>query len=289
MRPQGLKTKIFLDSGSPDETKQALNLLGFLDGQTTNPTLIAKNPQAQARLSRGEKFTELEIYDFYKKVVTEISELVPGGSVSIEVYSDKDTTFNQLFTQGKDMFCWIPNAHIKYPITTPGLEAARRSVKEGMRVNMTLCFSQEQAAAVYAATDGASLGQVFVSPFVGRLDDKGENGMSLIVNMIKMFKAGDGHVEVLVASVRSLNHFLYSLSMGVGIITSPLKILQEWKEQGMQIPDGNFVYSKGDLIDLPYRDLDLNQDWKTFNIYHPLTEAGIDKFSLDWNGLIKKP
>ena len=72
MRPKNLKTKIFLDSGDPTETKKILNLLGFLDGQTTNPTLIAKNPKVDERIKKGKKFTKKEIYDFYKKVIQEI-------------------------------------------------------------------------------------------------------------------------------------------------------------------------------------------------------------------------
>ena len=78
MRPQNLKTKIFLDSGDPQETRDTLKLLGFLDGQTTNPTLISKNPEAKARLERGEKFSKEEIFDFYKGVVGEISTLLPN-------------------------------------------------------------------------------------------------------------------------------------------------------------------------------------------------------------------
>src|SRR3990172_71294 len=149
MKPANLKTKIFLDSGDPNETKQAIKLLGFLDGQTTNPSLIAKNPDAQ-----GKKFTEEEISSFYKGVVREISSLIPSGSISIEVYTDLDSTGDKLYQQGEMMFSWIPNAHIKYPITRSGLEAAEHSVETGIRVNMTLCFSEEQAAAVYASTLG---------------------------------------------------------------------------------------------------------------------------------------
>src|SRR5665213_318501 len=146
MRPNGLKTRIFLDSGDPAETKQAITLLGFLDGQTTNPTLVAKNPQVKQRLDRGEKFSSNEIYDFYKQVVAEISGLIPDGSVSIEVYADNTTSANDMFEQGRKMYDWIPNAHIKYPVIATGLDAAEQSIAAGMRVNMTLCFTQAQAA-----------------------------------------------------------------------------------------------------------------------------------------------
>jgi len=155
-----MDTKIFLDSGDPQETREALKILGHLDGQTTNPSLIAKNPQAQ-----GKKFTSEEVYAFYRKVVEEISGLIPQGSVSVEVYADKNTRVETMINQAKEMNTWIPNSHIKLPITQNGLEAASALVKQGIRVNMTLCFTQQQAAAVYAATKGAKKGEVFVSLF----------------------------------------------------------------------------------------------------------------------------
>ncbi len=282
-----MKTKLFLDGGDPEETRQVLDLLGFLDGQTTNPTLISKNPEAAKRLQSGEKFTKEEILNFYKSVVSKLSLLLPDGSISIEVIADKNTTASEMLAQGKDMFEWIPNAHIKYPTNSAGLEAAEESIRLGMRVNMTLVFSQEQAAAVYAATKGAVKGQVFVSPFIGRLDDKGENGMDLIENILKMYKDGDGHVEVLTASVRGMDHFLEALNLGSDIITGPVKILKEWADNGQKMPDENFVYDKKNLKEIPYQDLDLSKNWKEFNIKHDLTDIGIEKFTTDWNGLIK--
>lgn len=285
-RPQNLKTKIFLDGGDPNETREIVNLLGFLDGQTTNPTLISKNPDAKKRIERGEKFTPEEILEFYKKVVKELSVLIPEGSISIEVYADKNTKAEEMLTQGREMFSWIPNAHIKFPTTKEGLTAAEKAVKEGMRINMTLCFSQEQAAAVYVATRGAKRGHVFVSPFIGRLDDRGENGMDLIKNIIAMYKRGDGHVEVLTASVRSIGHLLYAIKLGSDIITAPYKILKEWGEKGLPIPGDDFVYHAESLKEIPYKELDLSRNWKDFNIMHELTNNGIDRFSEDWNKLI---
>lgn len=286
MKPQNLKTKIFLDSGDPKETKQALEFLGFLDGQTTNPSLIAKNPDAQGRLATGNKFSKSEVDEFYKSVVQEISSLIPDGSVSIEVYADKDTTAGDMLTEARDKWVWIPNAHIKYPTTKAGLEAAEQSIKEGMRVNMTLVFSQEQAASVYTATLGAKKGDVFLSPFIGRLDDRGENGMDFIKNTIEMYKSGDGHVEVLVASVRSMDHFYASLSLGADIITAPLKILKEWAEAGMNVPDLDFVYNPGTLKPIEYQVVDLNSAWGKYDFTHALTDTGIEKFALDWNNLV---
>ena len=286
MKPAGLKTRIFLDSGDPAETHGALGLLGFLDGQTTNPTLIAKHPDARARLEKGEKFSAQEIMDFYKEVVREISVLIPGGSVSIEVYADSRTTAEEMLAQGREMFSWIPNAHVKFPTTAAGLEAAEAAVRTGMRVNMTLCFSQEQAAAVYAATRGAKKGEVFVSPFVGRLDDAGKNGMDLVANILRMYQQGDGHVEVLAASVRSVNHFLSAVALGSNIITAPFAALKEWGENRMPMPDKNFSCDSAGYQLIPYRDLDCARPWQDYDIRHELTDAGIARFSADWNMLV---
>lgn len=285
MRPKKLKTRIFLDSGDPTETRAALDLLGFLDGQTTNPTLIAKNPQAKERLAKGQKFTEPEIFAFYKKVVTEISGLLPKGFVSIEVYADAKSTADGLFAQAKKMNGWIPNAHIKYPITEAGLAAAERSVNEGMRVNMTLCFSQEQGATVYSATKKGKRGDVFISPFVGRLDDVGENGLDLIENMVKMFRKGDKHVEVLSASVRTLEHFVRSIELGADIITAPLSVLKEWKDLGMPLVSKDTKPSK--LQTIHYQEFLLTKPWRSYDFHHILTDKGLARFAEDWNNLIK--
>ena len=280
------KTKIFLDSGDPAETKQIKALLGFLDGQTTNPTLVAKNPFAAERFKRGDKFSKAEIMDFYKQVVEKISSNIPDGSVSIEVYADMSTTADQMFKQGSEMFSWIPNAHIKYPTTKQGLAAAEQSVRHGMRVNMTLCFNQEQAAAIYAATKGAKKGDVFVSPFLGRLDDLGENGLSLISNIIEMYENSDHHVEVLAASVRNSGHLMECLAMEVDIITAPYSVLKEWADAGKPLPAKSLNHEASPLKTIAYRNIDLNLAWNSYNIDHPLTDKGIDRFAEDWNGLI---
>src|SRR5262249_6343720 len=145
------------------------DLIGFVDGQTTNPSLIAKNPEIQQRIAAGQALSPQEEKDEYRKIVQTISPLVGDAGVSIEVFADMDTTADDMLAQGEEMFSWIPNAHIKYPCTHEGLRAAELSVRKQIRVNMTLCFSQDQAAAVYAATRG-SKDPVYVSPFVGRLD-----------------------------------------------------------------------------------------------------------------------
>lgn len=286
MRPEKIPSKIFLDGGDATETKAVIDRLGFLDGQTTNPTLIAKNPAAKSRIASGVIFTEREVYDFYKEVVNEMSVLLPGGSISIEVYVDANTSFDEMYAQSKDMYQWIPNAHIKFPITRGGLEAAERGVAEGMRVNMTLCFSQAQAAAVHHATKGAKKGRVFVSPFVGRLDDIGENGMDLIKNIMHMYRECDSSVEVLTASVRTLEHFLCALALKSDIITAPANVLYAWADAGLPVPRSDFVYDTAGLSPIPYQTLSLDGDWQKFDIGHPLTDKGIQRFADDWNALI---
>lgn len=282
-----MKTKIFLDSGDPKETREIINLLGLIDGQTTNPSLIAKNPEAQAKLARGEKFTKQEVNSFYQGVVKEISQLIPQGSVSIEVYSDKQTATEEMVKEALVMNAWIPNAHIKLPITQAGLAAAAELIKQGVRVNMTLCFTQEQAAAVYSATKGAKKGEVFVSPFIGRLDDKEIKGMDLIKNCVEMFKNSDRHVEVLAASIRSLDHLLASLAYQADLVTVPLGILKEWQEKNKPEPGVDYIYERNDLKPIEYVGLDLDQPWQEFNISHELTDAGMEKFVSDWNAMIK--
>ena len=278
-------SRIFLDGGDPKETREILALLGTLDGQTTNPTLVSKNPEAQRCLVGEEKCTAEDIIGLYKNLVKDISGLIPRGSVSIEVYADKDTSADEMFAQAKEMWSWISNAHIKFPTTTAGLEAAERSIQSGMRVNMTLVFTQEQAGAVHAATRGARKGDVFVSPFVGRLDDMGENGMDLIKNIRKMYDEAGSHVEILSASIRSLDHFLASLAYGADIITAPAKAIQEWVGAGKSSGAGHLYDSKA-LKPIPYKKLDLSEDWRKVDISHPLTEKGIERFASDWNALI---
>jgi len=287
MKPKNLKTRIFLDGGDPEETREVIRLLGFLDGQTTNPTLISKNPRARQRLERGEKFTQEEIIDFYRKTVREISKLIPKGSISVEVYADHSTSAGAMLSQGKEMFSWIPNAHVKFPTSREGLTAAEQAVKSGMRVNLTLCFSQEQGAAVYAATRGAKRGDVFGSPFSGRLDDRGENGMDVISHILQMYRKGDGHVLVLTASVRKMDHLLYALKLGSDIITAPFNILKEWGEKGLPVPGDDYVYHPGSLKSIPFKEVDLSKNWQSYDIRHELTDKGMERFSADWNALIK--
>jgi len=280
------KTKILLDGGDPEETLRLKNALGFLDGQTTNPTLVAKNPEIQRRIASGHKLNRKDQEQEYKRIVQQISPLVGSAGVSIEVFADFDSTAEQMLAQGKEMFSWIPNAYIKYPCTREGLRAAGESVRRGIRVNVTLCFSQEQAAAVYAVTKGASQ-PVYVSPFVGRLDDRGDNGMDVVRNIKKMYEHGDGHVQVLAASLRRQEHLLAAFALNAELATVPAKILEQWAAEGLPMPQKDFQYEAADatgksLNPIPYKDLDLNTPWDSFDIRHELTTKGIEKFVKDY-------
>lgn len=283
-----MKTKLFLDSGDPQETALAIKLLGYLDGQTTNPSLIAKNPQAIAYKQAHGVFTLEALLDFYRSIVEEISQLIPQGSVSIEVPATITTTADEMFVMGSKMFGWIPNAHIKFPTTSAGLEAAARMVAEGMRVNMTLCFSQAQAAAVYAATlatKGETLPgykNVFVSPFIGRLDDSGVKGLDLINTIQRMYAQGDGHVALLAASIRSVDHLRALLAWGVDMATVPLAIWQVWVEQGKPETQGGAITK---LRGITYENISLDLPVSTYDLVHTLTDQGIEKFNIDWQSL----
>src|SRR5499433_1908320 len=273
------KAKILVDGGDPEETVRVKHLVGYVDGQTTNPTLIAKNPEVRSLVSSGQKFSYRQELDEYKKIVQSISPLVGGAGVSIEVFADFDTTGEEMLAQGSEMFSWIPNAYIKYPCTHEGLRAAQMSVREAMRVNMTLCFSQEQAAAVYAATKG-SKAPVYVSPFVGRLDDRGENGMDLVRNIKQMYETGDGHVHVLAASIRHLKHLLASFAVKAELVTAPGKVCAEWAASSFPLPSTDFNYEGTDkagksLRPIAYQSFDLNRAWASFDLHHELTTRGI--------------
>ena len=286
------KAQLLVDGGDPQETLRVKNLLGYVDGQTTNPTLVAKNPEIRRIVSSGQNFTSQEELQEYKKIVRAISPLVGSAGVSIEVFSDLNTTGEDMLAQGRELFSWIPNAYIKYPCTHEGLRAARMSVREAMRVNMTLCFSQDQAAAVYAATKG-SKAPVYVSPFVGRLDDQGENGMDLVKNIKQMYEAGDGHVNVLVASIRHLKHLLGSIALDAELMTAPGKVWEEWAAASFPLPGKDFVYQGTDssgrqMRPIAYKSLDLSRDWESFDIHHDLTTKGIQRFVADYKSTLKQ-
>ena len=284
------KSKILVDGGDPNETLRIKNLIGFVDGQTTNPSLVSKNPDVQQLIASGHKLTGEEAKNEYKKIVQKISPLVGSAGVSIEVFADVGTSAEEMLIQAEEMFSWVPNAYVKYPCTHEGLRAAELSIGKGIRINMTLCFSQEQAAAVYSATKG-SKEPVYVSPFVGRLDDQGEDGVELVRNIKEMYERSDGHVHVLAASLRSVDHLLCSFATGAELVTAPAKVLEEWAARDMPLPDQNFSYQGRDpsgqpLKHIRYKELDLNLTWRHFGIEHELTTKGIQKFVADYQSTL---
>jgi transaldolase len=274
-------TKIFLDSGDPSHTKDVLATLGFLDGQTTNPSLVAKSEVIRKLQEKGN-INEDELMEGYKDIVNQIHNFIPGGSVSIEVYADADTTSQEMINQAESFSQWIPQPHIKLPITMAGLEAAEYLVGQGMNINMTLCFSQEQAVAVHYATRNAISGQVFVSPFLGRLDDQGVCGVSLIQNIRKAYDALGSHVEILAASIRSVSHISECVVAGADILTIPYKLFGPWGEKGFEITD---VPLCENLESLTYHQ-NIQDDWREINIQHDLTDTGLAKFAADWKSII---
>lgn len=292
-------SKIFIDGGDPEETKEAdamLKKAGYhgLDGQTTNPTLIAKrltSRQSSAVSSQPNKITAKDAIEGYKKTVQEMSRIIPHGQISIQVIGDPaKLTVDEMLSQARDRITWIPNAVIKFPVTKTGLKAAEIFCQEGP-VNMTLAFSQEQAAAVFAASKAHNY-DVFISPFVGRLDDRGENGMDVVANMLEMYRElGNGHVQVLTASVRNVKHILYALWLKSDVITIPFKVFKEWAlpssgQAGFPLPEKDFVYDVPGLTDIPYRELTLDKEWTEYDLFHDLTDIGLARFWDDWKAIV---
>ena len=151
---------------------------------------------------------------------------------------------------------------------------------------MPLSFSQQQAAAVYAATKGTKE-PAYVSPFVGRLDDIGQNGMDVVKNITRMFTKGDGHVLVLAASICSLEHLLYCFDLQTDLATVPTKILEQWASDSFPTFDNQFQYeAPGKPI--PYEEPDLEQGWETFDIQNELTRKGIEKFVADYRATLSR-
>ena len=208
--------KIFLDSADINEIKTHQSS-GFVDGVTTNPSLIAKS---------GRNIIE---------TIAEICTLI-DGPVSAEVTA---TNFETMLAEGKKLAAIAPNVAVKVPLTEAGLRTCRELANSGTKVNVTLCFTAGQA--LLAAKAGAS----FISPFVGRLDDIGKDGMGLIENICTIYSNFDFDTEVLVASVRSTQNVIDAALLGAGVVTLPPKILSS-------------LYK------------------------HPLTDSGLEAFIADW-------
>lgn len=284
-----IKSKLLVDTGDPEEARKAQQLLekrGFsgLDGATTNPSYFAKNPEVQARIARGEKFKIGELLSAYKNTVQELERIIPGGDISVEVYADKTTSASQMVKQAREMSSWIPTTRIKLPIIEQGLLAVE-ILKEEVRLNMTLCFSQQQAAAVDAVTCGAKE-PVFISPFIGRFDDRGENGTQFVGNVVKMLHESNSHVNVLAASFRTVENVYEMIRVGVDVITINLGRFELWADSGWQLPGDDFKY-EFDGKAVPYEEIELRKDWQEYDIKHELTDTGLQQFVDDWNNLLE--
>jgi transaldolase len=208
--------KLFIDSADLTEIKKAARW-GIIDGVTTNPSLAART---------GRPF---------KQAVIEICAVV-AGPVSAGVVS---TATDEIVREARELATWAPNLVVKIPLTEEGIAATSVVSREGIRVNQTLVFSSTQA--LLAAKAGAA----FVSPFVGRLDDLGVDGMDLIEEIVQIYGNYDFTTEVLVASVRHPMHVVQAALLGADIATCPYAVLE-----------------------------------KLFR--HPLTDKGLEGFLADW-------
>ena len=190
--------KLFIDTANIDEIKE-VHSWGVLAGVTTNPTLIAQE---------GRDF---------RQVIEEITSIVPGP-VSAEVVA---TDAEGMIREGEEYAAWADNVVIKVPMTAEGLKATSALAKKGIKANVTLVFSPNQA--LLAARAGAT----FVSPFLGRLDDISFDGMQLISDVVDIFLAHDIDTEIIAASIRHPMHMVEAAKVGAHIATAPYKVFQQ--------------------------------------------------------------
>jgi len=190
--------ELYLDTANLDEIKEIASW-GVLSGVTTNPTLVAR-----------------EGVDF-KRRVKDICQVV-SGLVSAEVVS---TDTEGMLKEGRDIATWAPNAIVKCPLTPAGLAATSQLSREGVKVNVTLCFSVNQA--LLAARAGAYI----VSPFAGRLDDINEDGMALVEQIVEVFHIQGIETKVLAASIRTPLHVTRAALAGADIATMPYKVFKQ--------------------------------------------------------------
>lgn len=190
--------KIFLDTANVAHIKEAAKL-GFLDGVTTNPSLIAKEKR---------KFDD---------AIREICEVCPGP-VSAECISE---SHDDIVKEARRLAALAPNVVVKIPLTREGLKAVKSCSTEGIKINVTLCFSAVQA--MFAAKAGAW----FISPFIGRIDDTGHDGMVLIRDIVQVYRNYGYRTEVLAASIRHPIHVLESAKAGAHIATIPFDVFDK--------------------------------------------------------------
>ena len=189
--------KFFIDTANIDEIREA-SAMGVLDGVTTNPSLVARE---------GREFMD---------VLAEIVKIV-DGPISAEVTS---TEFKGMMTQARELAKFHDNIVVKIPIISEGLKAIKACSDEGIRVNVTLCFSANQA--LLAAKAGAA----YISPFLGRLDDIGHTGMDLIREIRTVYDNYGYPTQILAASIRSPLHVTEAALIGAAVATVPFKVLQ---------------------------------------------------------------
>ena len=205
IRDGGVTLKLFLDTANIQEIRDGTRL-GVVSGVTTNPSLASAEGIGNA--------------ESYKTTVREISDIV-DGPISVEVIS---LDAKGMIAEGRDIASWIPNPWVKIPSTAEGFEAISVLSSEGIQVNQTLCFSVNQALL------GAQAGSTAVSPFIGRLDDIGLQGIDLIKDIVSIFKEYDVKTKVLAASIRHTLHCTLSAQAGAHIATIPYKVLTQMVE-----------------------------------------------------------
>ena len=292
-------TRFILDSGNPDEYQIALELFNSNDqtlwGSTTNPSLIAKKLSEE-----GRKLTLQEAFDLQKDIVQKILTIVPGA-VSAEVYADNSTTADEMVKQGREIAKWNERIAIKLPTTLEGFKARTILRKENIVINNTLVFSQQQIYAIclhehLVQKDFNSKGKwpCFISPFLGRLDDIGEDGTALVRNGMTLKNQFSEELWMLSASIRSASHLKACMELGSELITAPLKVYKEWLE-GMTQPIQTQNLNNPELWEVPTQVKEIQTldgffmaiENKTLDISHSLTDKGLDKFTEDWKAILK--
>ncbi len=214
--------KFFIDSADVKEVREAASW-GLVDGVTTNPSLLAKTGRP------------------YADVLREIGEIV-DGPISAEVVA---TEAALMLEEGSKLARIHPNIVVKCPLTVEGLKATRALSARGIRVNVTLVFAPLQGLAA------AKCGATYLSPFVGRLDDIGEDGMAMVEQLLRIIRNYGYPAQILVASVRSLNHLLRAAQVGAHVATIPFAVMRQV-------------------------------------LHHPLTEIGLERFLADWSATKQK-
>jgi transaldolase len=300
-----MKTKFLLDSGDINEYKQIQELAhahnSEIWGSTTNPSLIAKK-LAGKKVPQEEAFSVLQ-----KEIIEEILAVVPGA-VSAEVYAAPDTKADAMVEQGKVIATWDPRVVVKLPTTLEGFKARTELRKLGICINNTLVFSQQQVFAItlHEQIMTAQYGQpksqypCFISPFIGRLDDRGEDGISMLEHSVKTIHENfpQDLVWMLEASIRTVTHLQKGIALDVELATAPAKVYTEWFSMTDK-EKSTAQTSPSSLTEIPYwqptpelvgiktiDDCMHAIENGALDITHPLTDKGIEKFIADWSAII---